>query len=62
MGNSVQTNKFVSNVDMIPLLIALIKEYKMTKQSSTETSNNLQTRVAEVENKITEINNYINSQ
>ena len=59
---TVHGTRFVSNVDMIPLLIALIKEFKMSKQSSTETSNNLQTRVAEVENIITEINNYINSQ
>ena len=59
---NVHGTRFVSNVDMIPLLIALIKEFKMTKQSSIDTSNNLQTRVADVENKITEINNYINAQ
>ena len=59
---NVHGTRFVSNVDMIPLLIALIKEFKMSKQSSTDTSNNLQTRVAEVENKITEINTYINAQ
>ena len=59
---NVHGTRFVSNVDMIPLLIALIKEFKMSKQSSTDTSNNLQTRVADVENRITEINTYINAQ